>query len=595
MKGVQAEGIAPELGGKVRPVALAIDGRQPLARASGLSATDMLAELMSGSETGGDLVCVRIDYLAALVALGANEAVARALWAGDRATIGDYEVNLVPALCLWIRGNGRTIRVNDVQRWIPPDPDEAATIFPSDAAPPAYPERWKWTEANYADAVTAAEQAAAWASALAGEIDAALGRAGLPRYWRDGTGRVAGAVLDRIADLSDIQQPPGVLTYAIATGYVGGRVSIFQAGRYDRITQVDLRSAYPWAMTTLPSLAGATWVRKRQYDPSDPRAIWRVSWRVPHGAVSGPLPVRTANNAIVYPLAGDGWYWSDEVTAALECYGPGYVTPTDGYALRTASDRTPFAGLADYYAARRALQADGDTAAAHVAKLGLTSCYGRIAQMIRHNGQPGRWGNLALAGMTTAAVRARMMRTLWEHETTAIALATDSLTVAGDADTAADTALGGWSVETGGDALMLPSGVFRVASGDAAMDRAAGVERSRAMLIQWDDLYHAWDVLGLALRYTVKVPRFTGLGVAGASDKWGRFGHWRVQKHEIVGSPHNAQALRTAPRVWRFLPTSTKPVRANVYVPRAGTLGKLDDQGNRTVSDTAREHDQPFT
>lgn len=594
IKGVAVEGLPEVKGGRVRPVALCVEGRTPLAHTFGLDAVEMIKELCEGSETGGDLVTVKVDWLVAMLALGANDATAAALWKGERCHVGPYVINYVPALCLWIRDGERSVRVNDIQRWIPPDQMEANNIFRGSEQYPEQRSRWEWSQDQYGDAVRGAECGAAWIGDIAREIDGALSRAGLPRYWRDGTGRVAGAILDRIASKDDIEHPPYVLDSRIATAYVGGRISVFQTGHYDRITQVDLNSAYPWAMTQLPSLAGAVWVRRKHYDSSAPWAVWRVSWDVPNGAVSGPFPVRTANGAIAYPLAGSGWYWAQEVRAAVACYGRD-VTPADGFQIVPSDDTfRPFAKLSDLYSVRKQMKVDGDTAASHVAKIALTSCYGRLAQSVQWNGKPGRWGCLALAGIITATVRATMMTTLWEHETTAIAIATDSLTVSGDIGRSSTGDLGGWKVQHGDDAIMFPSGVFRVASGDAAMERVSGVERARAMQIDWPLMTQGWDTLGLAMSYKVALPMFHGLGMAGSTNTWGKFGQWRIFRHEIVGKPDHAKPVRIAPRTWRLMPQPGKPMHARRYQPRGGIIGRTDDQLQATITDVAREHDQPI-
>lgn len=595
MRGVAIEALADKRGQTVRPVALAIQCRPPLTSKHGLKAEQILSELLAGSETGGDLVTIRVDYLAAMIGLATDQQTAAALWSGQRTHIGDYTVDLIPAMCLWIKRGDRTIRVNDIQRWMPPDSTEAAMIYTPDRNPTEAYERWEWTEADYDKAIEAAGQGAQWAGDVAESIDGALGRAGLPRHWRDGTGRVAGATLDRITgkNLAIVSDTPMVLARAINTAYVGGRITIHQTGRYESITQVDMNSAYPYAMTMLPTLEGATWHRRRWYDPEEEYGLWRVTWDVPKGAVSGPFPVRTKNNQIIYPLVGEGWYWGVEVHAAIEIYGS-MIEPIDGFAVRPMTQEKPFATLGDYYQQRKQMKREGDAAAAHVAKLGLTATYGRLAQAVQHNGKPGRWGSLTLAGLTTATVRAHMSRVLWEYETKAVAIATDSLTVDGQLDLIASDKLGGWSIKTGGNALMLPSGVFRVETGDAAMDRVSGVERARSLLIDWDAIYDGWDALGLALSYRVAMPMFIGLGIAGSSNQWPRFGSWKLGNHEIVGMPHHAKPVRIQNRVWRLMPQPGASIKAMAYKSRAGVIGRTIDQSNTTVPETAREHDQPF-
>ena len=122
----------------------------------------------------------------------------------------------------------------------------------------------------------------------------------------------------------------------------------------------------------------------------------------------------------------------------------------------------------------------------------------------------------------------------------------------------------------------------------------AAAERARALAIDWESIYSGWDVLGFGLSYRVAVPMFFGLGAAGSVNQWGRFGRWYMGNHEIVGKPNNAKPVRVSPRVWKLMPMEGKPMKANAYRPRTGALGRLHDQTNTTIPETAREHDQPF-
>lgn len=588
--GVALEGVS--IDGTVRPTCFASSTRTPLASIHGIGAESLVRELFRCADVG-QLATVRVDYFASLLALGAPKVFSRNLWSGGRAKLGDYTLNLIPALCLWIEGPERTIRVNDLQRWLPVDPAESAALFTPGRDAPAFPRRWEWNNDSHDVVMAHAQQTADWCAAAADGLWDALTDAELARYLFDGTGRVAGHLMGKLATPEDVMRPPDRLERAIATGYGGGRMATFQVGSFDRITQIDLRSAYPWAMTQLPSLDRARYVRKRVYDLHEPYALWEVWWDIPHGAPSGPFPVRTERGGIAWPLCGFGWYWADEVRAAIECYGHA-VRPISGVAIRPRSDHRPFAGLEDIYDRRRALKADGNRAAAHVLKLTMNACYGRLVRVVDHDGSPGKWGNLALAGMTTSAVRAKMLRELMNHETRTIALATDSLTVAGDVDIVASDNLGGWDVTTGGVSLMLPSGVFHVQHGAAAMDRMMGVERSQAMEVDWPMVHEGWELMGLGFHWPIPVRSFVGLGMAGATNRWGSLGQWQLRRHDIVGKPAHAKPVRVAHRQWRLLPSPTKPMRSARYVPKAGALARVYDQPDQLTVDVAREHDQPF-
>lgn len=590
VRGVAIEGVS-DSGGPVRAVALVAEGRSPFYSTRGYSTLELLPRLMQLSDTGGDLVTYGVDYFAALLFRDCPFEALCGLWRGERVRIGHLDCSFVPTRYVWLWDPSARIscRVSDVRRWGADTLPETCDLFEVDH-PGRIPYRWRLSTGDELEALHLAERMSQTYGEIGRGVQGALKRAGLPGYWRDGSGRVAGALLDKMATVDDIQQYPGAIRKPIWTAFFGGRIQVTTVGRWDQVTQLDIRSAYPHAMTELPSLAGAKWRRARSYDPERPHALWYVRWEVPYGARIGPFPVRR-DGEVLYPLSGAGWYWDREVRSAVNLFGSS-IQPAHGFYIVPATDRKPFAPISDYYQKRAELRDSGDRAAAHALKLTLTSLSGRLAQEVTPDGSRGRWANLALAGMVTSATRARVLDMFADHWETAAAVATDSVTIRGDAGVAGSRALGGVGVETGEDAILLPSGAYHVAGGAAMMDRLSGIDRNRSRLIDWDAVRREWDIMGLALSYQLPIPYFVGIGMAangGAAD----FCRWRMIRRDICGGSYWRKAARTGYRQWDLLPHAGAPVESEMYVPRPGVLSRLPDQGFIPIGDVIEEHGMP--
>jgi hypothetical protein len=110
-------------------------------------------------------------------------------------------------------------------------------------------------------------------------LHAALADAGIPLSRWDGAGAVAAALLRRenikAFRSSDLPAP---LSDAVQRAYFGGRIELFQYGRYDGpVYHADLRSAYPSAMGDLPDLSHGDW-RLTTGGPRQPFSVSRVRW-----------------------------------------------------------------------------------------------------------------------------------------------------------------------------------------------------------------------------------------------------------------------------------------------------------------------------
>lgn len=268
---------------------------------------------------------------------------------------------------------------------------------------------------------------------FANELRSRLDDAGLrPSTW-NGPGAVASRVLtkhnikahmpamgqDRALDLT---------SSPMAYAYTGGRFELFRYGVMDEpVWRYDIHSAYPWAMTLLPSLAGgrwhhfsgASWAQKRTNYYIQPYSLYHVHWRSRQTDGSRPQPFhhRHPNGNVCYPYETEGWYWSPEVEMALRYAaldGHCDIQIKEAYIFEPANDERPFSFMEDYYQERAALKAAGHPAELAY-KLAINSVYGKLIQQLGWNKETGKqppWFCLQWGGLITSYTRAALMNTV---------------------------------------------------------------------------------------------------------------------------------------------------------------------------------------
>jgi len=127
---------------------------------------------------------------------------------------------------------------------------------------------------------------------------------------------------------ADSQQQEYLKAFPIIASYYGGRIEAACTGRFKRVYDYDLHSAYPSAVVRLPFLPKKmTW--KRFLDPlgglnwgraKRPIGMFYVRWQFPSGWNWYPFPTRQKQlQNVFYPQHGQGWICSPELFAVLDC------------------------------------------------------------------------------------------------------------------------------------------------------------------------------------------------------------------------------------------------------------------------------------
>lgn len=255
---------------------------------------------------------------------------------------------------------------------------------------------------------------------------------------------------------------------AARRAYAGGRFERFHVGRYEKAFGYDINSAYPHAISQLPSLTEGTWNYVSEPKRIVEFGIYRIRLHGP--AISrrpSPLFHRDKQGNISYPWRVDGWYWSPEVSALIDT-----LSANDGVRVEileaweyTGWRTRPFAFVRDAYAERRRMKVEG-IGAQMALKLMLNSLYGKMAQRAgwERSGKAPTWHQLEWAGWVTSYTRAQLYRLMckmqWEQ---LIAVETDGIysTATPEQLGIVDSKeLGEWEINEYDELTYLQSGIY---------------------------------------------------------------------------------------------------------------------------------------
>ncbi len=368
---------------------------------------------------------------------------------------------------------------------------------------------------------------------------------GLSPYPYEGPGPVAGAVLKQHVTGKERMEamrsaiPDDVWDMAVKA-YYGGRFEVAAHGTIGaRVWEYDIKSAYPDAMTKLPCLIHGKWVPGIQSD------LWigEISWQMPDqfgtgsmlehaeslAGVMGPLPFRTPEKRIHFPMAGRGWYWSPEI--------PSYATVHSAYSYLKRCDCQPFSFVKEMYSERASLEQKRKGSGIAL-KLTLNSLYGKLAQRI---GSAPHF-NPVWAGLITAMTRAKIYDVYKAHPSKVVMFATDAVFLTEEApELDLGSNLGQWELEGPFDDLTIfQPGVYF--NGETALFKTRGVPKQQFQR-QIPDFIRASN----DFRINVPLQMSNHLGMRlclSRGDAWyDRSGDWITQERIMNADPSHKRLV----------------------------------------------------
>lgn len=361
--------------------------------------------------------------------------------------------------------------------------------------------------------------------------------AGLQLRTYYGAGSSGAAMLTAMGIKDKLAPTPEAMKEAVAAAFSGGRFehSVIGAIR-EPLQGWDISSAYVYQLAFLPCLQHGSWThttKRNDIEKAEAQsgALIRYGLGPNPGVTSwGPFPFRDESGSISYPIeSGGGWVWLDEFLAGERIFPN--VRFREAWVYSSNCACKPFGRIPEYYNLRLKIGKEGPGI---VIKLGMNSCYGKLAQSVGN----ALFNSWIWAGMITSGCRAQILQMMGLHEdmSNLLMVATDGIItrerlkapeplptgtdglvedIADDGTvTLISKPLGGWELKEN------PRGVFLARPGiyfpleptkdDIKKIRARGVGRA-VVLESWQAIVDTWrrdGVTGVAK--APNVSRFCG-------------------------------------------------------------------------------------
>lgn len=261
---------------------------------------------------------------------------------------------------------------------------------------------------------------------LATALTEAHNKAGLTLRAYYGAGSSAAAMLKQMSIDKEVRTGPKAIEEPVASAFFGGRFENSVVGEISgTLWGYDISSAYPYQLFQLPCLGCGSWRKtkdRKAIDTANAALVHYALGDAPTGIVWGPFPFRLANGSIAFPAtSGGGWVWSKEFIQAEKMYS--HVHFREAWVYHTDCNHRPFERIPKWYVERLRIGKEGPGL---VLKLGMNSCYGKLAQSIGVNPPFQSW---IWAGMVTSGTRAQLLelQALHKDSSNLLMFATDGV------------------------------------------------------------------------------------------------------------------------------------------------------------------------
>jgi DNA polymerase type B, organellar and viral len=295
-----------------------------------------------------------------------------------------------------------------------------------------------------------------------------------------GAGSSGAAMLDTMGIKDKIVDRPEIMREAVAQSFFGGRFENSRIGRIEgTIYNYDISSAYPYQTYFLPCLEHGEWrlTDKEEEIGSAKAALVHYGYSKvkPTDSHWGALPFREADGSISFPIrSGGSWTWRSEFQAAQRAFP--HILFREAWIFESWCNCQPFKKIAEYYNERCRIGKEGPGI---VIKLGINSCYGKLAQSVGR----GKYNCWIWASMITSGTRAQLLDMLALHKDRAnlVMMATDGIFTHEEIEppipsntgtSATGKPLGGWEKKTieGGIFVARPGIYFPIKEGTSVKE-----------------------------------------------------------------------------------------------------------------------------
>lgn len=444
------------------------------------------------------------------IPLKGEEASIQQLRAENSTYWNGYKVTYIPRKIFKIRKNGRRFHSTDIFSFFQTSFENALRDWKIEV--PEIITRGKIARQDFS--TWSEEDICAYNDAeldcmaeLAERLRGSVTPLGLPiRSWH-GPGSLAGSWLSKQKAKHYKGEPPEEVTAAATRAYFGGRIDVQGYGFVSPVYHYDITSAYPSSIRYLPDLSNLEWIRTEgERPPMAGVSVARIRWNIPDTKTEwGAFPWRNRNGIIRYPLSGEGWYWQDEIAAAIERFGEGSFDFLESW--QTVGDiHYPFLNpVEEAFAYRRELKREGKSS--HIAvKLILNSLYGKFAQTVGR----AQYYSPVWAGLITSHTRAQLQRAISPD---VVCVMTDSIWTKKPIDLDVSGNLGAWEEQEEGTLILAGAGLYEAQKPDGSTERwQRGFDKRKPLDIEGIVSHWLGSNPLFEGRYSIK--RFVGMGLA---------------------------------------------------------------------------------
>lgn len=368
-----------------------------------------------------------------------------------------------------------------------------------------------------------------------------------------GAGALAGSLIVQHQVTQHIEKPPDDVYEAVVRANFGGRIEAWRYGTGELWVH-DLKSAYPYNMRFLPSLTGGVWHHVTELDETwEGRfSVWHVRWEYTYDSRmktptdrAYPFPFRDKGGQVLFPAAGEGWYWWPEVITAKNLGFEFEVV--EGYVFEPLNPILPWRWLDIRFEQRRRLTAAGLLGAARLIKYGMNAAWGKTSQARGYTAEkPPAHHSLAWAGWVTSFTRAQIFEAASQDWDSVVYMMTDSVASTQPLVLNEGSGLGEWEIEHYDKAMVLQAGVAFLWKGDKRVDKFRGFDQGSIDPIGVERAWRANAKNKERAPLLVPSSRPVTLGSALVSDDW--FEKWNTwQEHWRELDLYGGDGKRWAP------------------------------------------------
>lgn len=415
------------------------------------------------------------------------------------------------------------------------------------------------------------------------DLDDALHGVGLETKNWIGAGAIASELMKRHKVKESHQYDAEIseeLDEEIKRAYFGGRVELFKMGRFQKLYDYDIISAYPSKAISLPILTNGTW-KEVDYEPGRDWTLYRVEWQLPKDSIFTPFPVRKGGD-IFYSSNGEGTYHSVEVDAAIRVFGDA-LRVVRGWQFIPSDNAKPFDWIPAEFAHRKELKAKGH-AGEKCLKLGLNSIYGKLAQGVGFGDKPPPFQSYFWAGYITAATRANVIDVAAHDLDALVMIATDGIFFDRNPKIPERNELGGLELTVGEDCFVAQPGIYSYVEDGVTIGKCRGFFTRE---VDFDELREGFDREGEHYIAQFESVRFMGLGACLLTKDLDSWRTWKKTTRKLSLYPNRKFAGGKSADglfVRHFPPTMPDSHLSEIYTPRPGFATLTDEELDAEVT-----------